>query len=122
MSHDPYAVLRLPAYRWFIVSIFTMTIGSQIQAVVVGWQVYQITKDPLSLGLIGLAEVLPFVGFALYAGHVADVADRRAVSLVGLVVLALCAAALLAYTAVRGLLARHGVWPIYTVIFVSGIA
>ena len=72
MAHDPYAALRVKNYRWFIVSLLTMTISSQIQAVVVAWQIYDITHDPLSLGLMGLAEALPFIGFALYAGHVAD--------------------------------------------------
>ena len=72
MAHDPYAAFRVRNYRWFIVSLLTMTISSQIQAVVVAWQIYDITHDPLSLGLMGLAEALPFIGFALYAGHVAD--------------------------------------------------
>ena len=54
--HDAYAALRHRDFRWFIVSLFTMVVGSQAQAVVVGWQVYALTRDPLSLGLIGLAE------------------------------------------------------------------
>ena len=63
MAHDPYAALRVKNYRWFIVSLLTMTISSQIQGVVVAWQIYDITHDPLSLGLMGLAEALPFIGF-----------------------------------------------------------
>ena len=47
-------------------------LGTEIQATVVAWQVYALTKDPLSLGLVGLAEALPFIGAALYAGHIAD--------------------------------------------------
>ncbi|HEX5970759.1 MAG TPA: MFS transporter, partial [Gemmatimonadaceae bacterium] len=70
--HDPYAALRHRDFRWYIVSLFCMTIASQIQAVVVGWQVYEITHDPLSLGLIGLAEALPFIAIALPAGYLAD--------------------------------------------------
>jgi MFS family permease len=122
MAHDPYASLRLPPYRWFILSLLAVTVGTQIQAVVVGWQIYDITRDPLSLGLIGLAEVLPFVSFALYAGHLADIANRRAITIACLGVIAACSAALLAYSSVPGLLARHGPWPIYGVIFTSGIA
>jgi len=61
-SHDSYAALRIPAFRWFIAALLTQTLASQMQAVVVGWQVYAITKSPLSLGLIGLAEAIPFIG------------------------------------------------------------
>ena len=70
--HDPYASLRIADFRWFIVSLLTMNVATQLQAVVVAWQIYALTHDPLSLGLIGLAEALPFIGFALPAGHVAD--------------------------------------------------
>jgi MFS family permease len=93
-AHDPYAPLRIPAFRWFVASILTMAMGAQIQGVVVAWQMYGLTHDPLALGMVGLAEAAPFIGFALYAGHVADVLDRRRVALIALVVLFLCAAAL----------------------------
>ena len=72
LRHDPYASLRIPNFRWFIISLLTMNVATQLQAVVVSWQVYALTRDPLSLGLIGLAEALPFIGFALPAGHLAD--------------------------------------------------
>jgi hypothetical protein len=104
------------------VSLFTMVIASQLQAVVVGWQVYGLTHDPLSLGLIGLAEALPFIGVALPAGYLADRRDRRAISVAMLFVLACCSAALLAFSLAPGLLPRVGVGPIYATIFVSGIA
>jgi hypothetical protein len=54
--HDPYAALRVLNFRWFVASLMAMTIATQIQAVVVAWQIYDLTHDPLSLGLIGLAE------------------------------------------------------------------
>ena len=54
----------------------------QMQFVVLSWQVYEITKDPLSLGLIGLAEAIPAVCFALYGGHVADRKDRRKIAII----------------------------------------
>lgn len=119
--HDPYAALRHPAYRWFIVSLFAMTLGSQVQAVVVGWQVYSLTRDPLSLGLIGLAEALPFIAVALPAGYLADRWNRRSLSVAALVVLALCSIGLLVVSG-AGMLSRVGVQVIYTIIFVSGIA
>ena len=120
--HDPYAALRHRDFRWFIVSLFTMVVGSQAQAVVVGWQVYALTHDPLSLGLIGLAEALPFIGVALPAGYLADRRNRRAISVAMLLVLALCSVALVALSATPGLLTRVGVVPVYVIIFVTGVA
>jgi MFS family permease len=122
VAHDPYAALRIKNYRWFIVSLWTMTISSQIQAVVVAWQIYDITHDPLSLGLMGLAEALPFIGMALYAGHVADRANRRLVSIASLTVLVGCSLTLLVFNLIPGFLHAHGALPFYTVIFVSGLA
>src|SRR3954467_4967442 len=88
--HDPYAPLRIKNFRWFVASILTMAMGAQIQGVVVAWQMYDVTRDPLALGLVGLAEAAPFVGFALYAGHVADARDRRRVALAAPGLLFLC--------------------------------
>ena len=119
--HDPYIALRHREFRWYIVSLFAMTLASQLQAVVVGWQVYSITHDPLSLGLIGLAEALPFIAVALPAGYLADRLNRRSVAVASLAVLALCALALLVLS-LAGVLTRVGVAPIYVVIFTSGIA
>jgi MFS family permease len=120
--HDPYASLRLPNYRWFIASLLAMTVATQIQAVVVSWQIYELTKDPLSLGLIGLAEAIPFLGFALLAGHVADTAGRLRISLLSLAVLLGCSLTLLGFSLRPELIRADRVWPIYAVIFVSGIA
>ncbi len=121
-AHDPYAALRLPAFRRFVASVLTLTVATQIQAVVVGWQIYAVTKDPLSLGLVGLAEALPFITIALFAGHVADRVDRRRVAALATVAMLGCAAALLAFTLIPGTLPGRRVWPIYAVIFASGIA
>jgi MFS family permease len=100
--HDPYAPLRLPGFRWFLVSILTMAMGAQIQGVVVAWQMYALTRDPLALGMVGLAEALPFISLALPAGHVADVRDRRSVALTALVVLCGCALALAGLSVAAG--------------------
>jgi MFS family permease len=116
--YDSYASLRVPNYRWFVLSLLTMTIATQIQGVVVAWQIYAITKDPLSLGLIGLAEALPFISVALYAGHLADRLNRQRIMLLSLFVLLACAGVLLAFTVARG----TALWPYYVVIFISGVA
>jgi MFS family permease len=122
LPHDPYAALRIRNFRWFIASLLAMTVATQIQAVVVAWQIYEITRDPLSLGLIGLAEAVPFIGIALFAGHVADRVNRLRISLVALAALLLCSLALLGFTLHPAVVATGRIWPIYAVIFSSGIA
>jgi MFS family permease len=119
--HDAYASLRRPAFRWFIVSLMTMTVAAQIQVIVVSWQIYDITRDPLSLGLIGLSEALPFIAAALFAGHIADNTNRQRISMASLFVLVLCAGVLLAFSIDTGLISR-GIWPFYLVIGISGLA
>src|SRR5256885_7237431 len=95
---DPYVSLRNPNFLWYVASLVALTLGTMIQATVVGWQVYELTKDPLSLGLVGLAEALPFITAALYAGHVADRHDRKRLSMVALTVQLGCGMALLVLT------------------------
>ena len=122
MRPDPYTSFRIPNFRRFIVSLLTMTVGSQVQTLVVSWQIYHITHDPLSLGLIGLAEVVPFIGVALFAGHVADRFDRRRISLWSLTVLFICALSLVALSHARAWVIANGVWPFYIVIGIGGLA
>jgi MFS family permease len=120
---NPYAVLKLKEFRLFIIARVCITIAIQIQAVVVGWQVYEITKDPLSLGLIGLAEALPSISVSLYAGHVADIVQRKKIITSMLMILLLCSATLLFFTTNPGsFVFQWGVVPVYVVIFISGIA
>jgi len=73
---DPYAALRFPEFRAYLLMRFFLTFGYQIQAVVIGWYIYHLTKDPLSLGLIGLCEAIPAVGISLYGGYIADKSEK----------------------------------------------
>ncbi len=120
--HDPYAALRLPAYRRFILSLGLATLGLQMQGVVVGWQVYARTGDPLALGLVGLAEALPFLVLALFGGHAADRLSRLRIVRVATLSLAACSALLWTFSwrSRTGPLAS-AVVPIYGVIFLTGI-
>lgn len=122
VAHDPYASLRIPNFQWFIASLLTMNLATQLQGVVVAWQVYALTRDPLSLGLIGLAEALPFIGLSLFAGHIADRASRLRIVRLALTGLLACSVALLIFTVRPGIVHAGRVWPIYLVIFASGIA
>ncbi|HUL69943.1 MAG TPA: MFS transporter [Gemmatimonadales bacterium] len=119
--HDSYAALRHPGFRWFSASLLSQTLATQIQGVVVGWQVYQNTRDPLALGLVGLAEALPFLTMALFAGHVADRVSRRGLVLAALAVLNGSSLALLVFT-VTGHVGVGSVWPVYAVLAASGVA
>ncbi|HEU5358406.1 MAG TPA: MFS transporter [Gemmatimonadales bacterium] len=121
LRHDPYAALRHADFRWFIIALTTMTVAVTMRGIVVGWQVYSVTHDPLSLGLIGLAEALPFIASALFAGHVADRTDRRRITMLAMVVLLACAGGLLALSG-RGPLGRTDIRWFYLVIGVGGVA
>lgn len=119
----PYAALKIPDYRLFVSQRFCVTLAIQIQAVVVAWQIYEITHDPLSLGFIGLAEAVPSIGVSLYAGHIADIVQRKKIIISCICTLLLCSIALLFFTLDSGhFLLTYGVIPIYSVIFISGIA
>jgi MFS family permease len=121
LIHDPYAALRHKNFVWLLVSYALSTVAREAQIVVVGWQVFALTRDPLSLGLIGLAEALPLIAMALYAGHVADRVSRRTVAIAGTFAVLLSAIALYLFT-VTSFIAHGRVWPVYAVIFFSGIA
>lgn len=120
---DFYAAIHVRDFRLFVMSRLFITLAIHLQSVVVGWQVYELTHDPLALGLIGLAEAIPSISVALYAGHVADITDRKKILQSCEGALCLCSAALLFFTlpAGEGFL-QHGAWPVYAVIFISGIA
>tara|TARA_R110000823_G_scaffold311448_1_gene437003 strand:- start:18217 stop:19482 length:1266 start_codon:yes stop_codon:yes gene_type:complete len=74
---DPYAALRFREFNIFLMVRFAMVFAWTMQFVVIEWEVYSLTKDPLSLGIIGLMEVIPAVSMALFAGHVVDQREKR---------------------------------------------
>ncbi len=76
-SKDPYAALRFPQFRIFLTLRFGLVFAWAMQFVVIEWEVYKLTKDPLSLGLIGLMEVVPAMSLALFAGHIVDRSEKR---------------------------------------------
>lgn len=120
---DPYAAMRVRDFRLFILSRLFITLAIQIQGVIVGWQIYELTKDPLSLGLIGLAEAIPAITVSLYAGHLADTVERKKIILVCVLILSFCSISLLCFTTSLGsFLLNNTAFPIYVIIFVSGIA
>ncbi|MGB5242427.1 MAG: MFS transporter [Lutimonas sp.] len=76
-KHDAYAALRYKEFNLFLLVRFAMVFAWSMQFVVIEWEVYSITKDPLSLGIIGLMEVIPAVSLALFAGHIVDQKEKK---------------------------------------------
>jgi MFS family permease len=115
---DPYQALRFREFRYFLAGAVALTMATQIQTLVMGWQVYHITRDPLSLGLIGLSEAVPFLGLSLIGGYAADRMDRRRTSLLAMAALLLGAALLLALN--LGVAPRVA-WPFYAIQALAGV-
>ena len=110
--------LRYRDFRLLWAGSFFSQIGSQMFVVGIGWQIYDITRSPLALGLLGLSRAVPLVIFALGAGVIADAMDRRRLMLVCQVVMLALSAALGLWT-VRGL---DIVWPVYLVVALASAA
>jgi len=115
---DRLIVLRHPDLRRYLSARFLASLATQVQTVAVGWQVFSVTGDPFDLGLVALSQFLPFILLILPAGHVADRYDRRRVQFWTYVLLAACAAALLALT-LNGV---EELLPIYGVMVLFGVA
>jgi len=111
------AAFTHPAFTLFQIARFLIVSAMEMQAVAVGWQVYEITKRPLDLGLVGLAQFFPAIMLFPISGHASDRYERRNVLTVCYAGFALCFALLL-------VLARRGVpsvTPIYVVLILLGI-
>lgn len=74
---DPYAALRIKEFNIFLLVRFVLVFGWSMQFIVIEWEVYSLTKDPLYLGLIGLMEIIPAFTMALFAGHIVDQREKR---------------------------------------------
>lgn len=122
---ENFRILQNKEYSFFLTSRVFLTIALQIQGVVVGWQMYKLTEDPLSLGLLGLAEAIPAISIALYAGHVADIHNKRNILLKSLLCIVICSVGLLLVTMddfVIGIGASYSIKGMYFFIFLSGFA
>tara|TARA_B100000900_G_scaffold265733_1_gene226737 strand:+ start:2457 stop:3710 length:1254 start_codon:yes stop_codon:yes gene_type:complete len=76
-KHDPYAALRFKEFNIFLIIRFLLVFGWSMQFIIIEWEVYNITKDPLALGLIGLVEIIPAISMALFAGHIVDQKEKK---------------------------------------------
>ncbi|KRG83519.1 multidrug transporter [Stenotrophomonas daejeonensis] len=117
--HGIGALLRQPGFAALLTYRITAMLSYQIVAVTVGWHIYEITRNPFSLGLIGLAEVLPYFCVAPFAGYLVDHLPRRRLGMVACLGLVATAAVLVAVA--MGGLPFEGVWPIYLAIALTGM-
>jgi len=74
---DPYAALRYREFNVFLLLRFAMVFAWSMQFIIIEWEVYSLTKSALSLGMIGLMEVIPAIGMALFAGHIVDQKEKK---------------------------------------------
>ncbi len=104
--------------RLYLSVRFGTTLGTQIQSVAVGWQVYDLTRDPVALGYVGLSIFLPMLLLVLPAGDLADRVDRRFMLMASYLVQVIASAMLLALT----LTGVKAMWAFYSVITLLGVA
>jgi MFS family permease len=76
-KNDPYAALRFREFNIFLILRFAMVFAWSMQFIIIEWQVYSLTKSPLSLGIIGLMEIIPAIAMALFAGHIVDQNEKK---------------------------------------------
>ena len=105
---------RDPVFGRYLAMRLGVSLATQMQATAVGWQVYDLTGDPIALGLVGLAQFLPIIPLMPLSGQVADRVDRRRIIQVSALLYLLCMAGL---AVLPGL---AGIWSIYAVLFVFG--
>jgi MFS family permease len=123
-TRDPFAAIRIKEFKNLLVGRFIFIIALRMMTTLVGWWIYQLTNTAFAIGLVGLSEVIPAVSFALYAGHVIDISEKRWMLMRG-VLLYFAAANILLFLSsgfIKEHLASHWIAVcIYGVIFCTGI-
>lgn len=106
-----------PDFSLYQLARFLIVTGLEMQSVAVGWQIYDISKRPLDLGLVGLAQFSPGILLFLASGHIADTINRRKLLMLCYAGFSVCSSLLL-FTALRGM---HSVYPLYIVVVLLGV-
>lgn len=123
-TSNPLAAVQIPEYRFMLLGRFCFVTALRMLGTLVGWWMYELTNAPFAIGLIGLAEVVPALSLALYAGHVIDVSEKRKLLLRGVFSYLACTALLLFLS--TAWFNNHNsktivIAGIYTIIFLTGI-
>jgi MFS family permease len=119
LKKEAFASFRYKDFNFFIFAKVLVTAAVQMQAVAIGWQIYDLTGDPLALGLTGLAEAIPAISVALYGGYIADRVKRKFILQCATMVLALASATLIAFSHFGN---EIPILAFYVVIFTIGVA
>ncbi len=96
MDKPAIVALKIPEFRNFIIGRFIFVMALRMLSTLVGWWMYELTRDPFYIGMLGLAEAIPAVSLALYAGFVIDKSEKRKLLLIGVILYAVCTSILLA--------------------------
>lgn len=124
-KHNAFDVLRYPEFRSYIIARFFFIFVLNMQATLISWTVYDITKDPFSIGLIGLVEFVPAFAMAFYAGYIIDKNDKRKLliySFAGNLILTLAFAFITSNFSVQYFSKQSVLLVIYMIVFCTGIA
>jgi MFS family permease len=122
---DPYAALRYREFRYFVCAQFLFTVAILIQEIVISYYLYELTKDPLALGLVGLFEAIPYISLALFGGYVADKYEKKYIYLISFAVVALVTILLIIFLSPSlnmTLSPENQPWIIYLCVLIFGIA
>jgi len=122
-KHDPYAALRVRDFRVLILTRLAITMSGMMEVVVVRYQVYGLTHDPLPIGIAGLVEAIPVLIVSLFAGDIADRMERRKLVILSRSALIISAGGLLALSFLMpSLYPTTCIFPIYAMVFIAGAA
>src|SRR5678810_1206594 len=94
-TRDPFAAVRIREFKNLVLGRFVFIIALRMMTTLVGWWIYQLTNAAFAIGLVGLSEVIPAVSFALYAGHIIDISEKRWMLLRGVLLYFVAASTLL---------------------------
>lgn len=123
-SKDPYASLRQKEFKPYLIMRFALVFAWTMQFIVIEWEVYHLTKDPLSLGIIGLMEVIPASSIALFAGHVVDKSEKRTLLMKFIFAFSALSLALVFLTSTFANRTMNSTWilyGIYACVFLGGL-
>jgi MFS family permease len=122
---DSFAALKYKDFRSYIGMRFCFTFAYQMQAVIIGFYIYHLTKSAFALGLVGLCEAIPAVGIALYGGYIADKSEKRKMLLLIFIGVLLSSFVMFLVTLKNAGNYIHVSWVvpiIYIMIFANGVA
>jgi MFS family permease len=124
VNPDPYAAIRIKEFRSLVMGRIVFIMGLRMMSTLVGWWIYNLTNLPFAIGLVGLSEFIPAFSFALYAGHIIDISEKRKLLLrgVAMYLVAVLVLFFLSTSFTSAHLSNHWIAVcIYSVIFCTGI-